>query len=235
MYKKKLLAFIPARGGSKRFPKKNIANFLKKPLISFPILEAIKSKLFQSVVVSTDSEEIKKIAKKFGAEIVIRSKENSSDIAHELDACREYLSILTKKGFGLPEYFCIIYPTAVLLKAKDFKNSYKLMQSSNNIDVVMGVSEFNYHPFKALTRKKNGLLKTVFKEEINSRSQSYHKMFASNGTLYWHKTKSFLDKKYFGHYADNLAGYIIDSKFPMDIDYKEDLDNLNAFFKLGRK
>ena len=60
-------------------------------------------------------------------------------------------------------------------------------------------------------------------------------MFASNGTLYWHQTKSFLDKKYFGHYADNLAGYIIDSKFPMDIDYKEDLDNLNAFFKLGRK
>lgn len=235
MLKKKLLAFIPARGGSKRFPKKNIANFLNKPLISYPIIEAKRSNLFDSIIVSSDSEEINNVAKKYGAETVIRSKKNASNIAHELDACREYLFFLEKKKSKLPDYFCIIYPTAVLLKSNDFKKSYKLMKSDNNIDVVMGISEFNYHPFKALTKKRNGLLKTVFKEQVKKRSQGYQKMFASNGTLYWHKTKSFLDKKYSGHYATNLAGYIVKSKVRMDIDYKEDLDDLNNYFNLGKR
>jgi pseudaminic acid cytidylyltransferase len=235
MLKKKLLAFIPARGGSKRFPKKNIAKFLNKPLISYPITEAIKSKLFETVIVSSDNKDIKNIATKYGAKTVNRSKKNSSNTAHELEACREYFSSLIKKGSILPDYFCIIYPTAVLLKAVDFKKSFNLMQENKDIDVVMGVSRFNYHPYKALAKNKKGLLKTIFKVESNLRSQNYRDMFASNGTLYWHNTKSFLDKKYFGHYANKLIGYIIESKIPMDIDYKEDLDNLNAFFKLGRR
>ena len=97
------IAFIPARGGSKRFPKKNIAKFFKKPLISYPIYEAIKSKVFTNVIVSTDDKQIMEIAKKYKADPVKRSKKNSDDNAHELEACREYFTNLSKKRIELPK------------------------------------------------------------------------------------------------------------------------------------
>ncbi len=232
--KEKLLAFIPARGGSKRFPKKNIAKFLKYPVIHYPIKEALGSKIFSDVIVSSDDNEIIKVAKQFGASTVERSKKNSSDSAHELEACREYLTILKKNKIKLPTFFCLIYPTAVLIKSKDFKKSFKLIKSRNDVDVVMAVSIFNYHPYKALALNKKGFLAPIFKKEYKKRSQTYNDMYASNGTFIWHRTKSFLDKKYLGHYAKNLIAYEINSKIPMDIDYKKDLDNLNAFFRSSK-
>ena len=234
MKKKNIIAFIPARGGSQRFPEKNIAKFLGKPLISYPIQEAKKSKIFDSIIVSTENEKISRVAKKYGAEVVKRSITNSSNTAHELSACKEYLLSLKKKDKVLPDFFCVIYPTAVLLKARDFKGSLKLFSSNDEIDVVMGVSKFNYHPYKALEIGRNGFLKAIFKAKCYGRSQAFPKMYASNGTLYWHKTKRFLDKKYNGHYSEKLVGYELNNIIPMDIDYKEDLKNLNDFYKLGR-
>jgi len=234
MPSKNIIAFIPARGGSKRFPGKNIAKFLGKPLISYPIQEAKHSKVFNKVLVSTDSIKISQVAKKYGAEVVKRSIKNSSNKAHELEACREYLLNLIKLNKSLPDLFCIIYPTAVLLKAKDLKKSLNIIKSNNSIDVVMGVSKYNYHPYKALVRKNNGFLKNLFKDKVNKRSQLYPDMLASNGTFYWHKTKRFLDKSYNGHYAKNLIGFELNNIIPMDIDYKEDLEKLNNFYKLGK-
>ena len=229
--KNKITAIIPARGNSKRFPKKNIAKFLNKPLISYPITEALKSKVFSNVIVSSDNEEIIKASKKYGANVIKRSKKNSSDAAHELEACREYFFSLSKNGLELPEYFCVIYPTAVLLKAKDFKNSFKLIKLNKKIDVVMGVSKYNYHPYKAMSCNKDGLLHPIFPEKTLQRSQKYKDMYCSNGTFYWHKTKCFLEKKYLGHYAQNIVGYLLKSNIPMDIDRLEDLNNLKAYFK----
>ena len=233
--KDRLLAFIPARGGSKRFPKKNIAKFLEYPLIYYPIKEALKSKIFFDVIVSTNDYEILSTAKQFGASTILRSKKNSSDTAHELEACREYLTILKKQNKPLPTFFCLIYPTAVLIKSKDFKHSYDLIKNKKNVDVVMSVSKFNYHPYKALVVSKKGYLTPIFKKKYSKRSQTYDEMYASNGTFIWHRTKSFLDKKYLGHYAENLIGYKINSKVPMDIDFKKDLDYLNDFFKPKKK
>jgi pseudaminic acid cytidylyltransferase len=235
MLSKNITAFIPARGGSQRFPKKNIARFLGKPLISYPIQEAISSKIFNKIIVSTESKKISQIAKKYGAEVVERSLKNSSNKAHELDACREYFLNLINLNKCLPDIFCVIYPTAVLLKAIDFKKSFKIIKSNNNIDVVMGVSKYNYHPYKALTPMKNGFLRSLSKENSNKRSQYYPDMFASNGTFYWHRTKRFLDKKYNGHYAKNLVGFELNNIIPMDIDYKEDLRKLNNLYKSSKK
>ena len=97
MAKNNIIAFIPARGGSKRFPGKNIAKFLGKPLISYPIKEAKKSKVFNRIIVSTDNKKIAKVAELYGATITKRSKKNSSSKAHELSALKEYL---------LPFCFC---------------------------------------------------------------------------------------------------------------------------------
>ena len=137
---------------------------MKSPLISYPIKEALQSKIFSDVIVSSDDDETIKIAKKYGALTVLRSKKNSSDIAHELEACREYFSILTKNKSTLPNFFCLIYPTAVLIKSKDLKNSYNLIKNKSEVDVVMGVSAFNYHPYKALVQNKNGFLTPIFKK-----------------------------------------------------------------------
>ena len=235
MNKINTIAFIPARGESQRFPKKNIANFLGKPLISYPIKEAISSNVFDSIIVSTENRKISEIAKKYGAEVTKRSFKSASNTAHELEACKEYFVGLKKKNKLLPDFFCVIYPTAVLLKAKDFKKSYKLFISNKKIDVVMGVSKYNYHPYKSLKLNGRGYLQPLFKEKCYSRSQNYPAMYASNGTFYWHNTKRFLDKKYEGHYAKNLVGFEIENIIPMDIDYKKDLKNLNKFYKLGRK
>ena len=95
----------------------------------------------------------------------------------------------------------------------------------------MGVSKYSYHPYKAMSVKKNGLLNPIFPDKTHQRSQKYKDMYSSNGTLYWHKTKCFLEKKYLGHYAQNLVGYIFKSNIPMDIDRIEDLTNLNIYFK----
>ena len=135
----------------------------------------------------------------------------------------------------MPDYFCVVYPTAVLVKSKDFKSSFKLFKEVRNIDVANGVSNFNYHPFKALYINKKGYLTPAFKKKFNKRSQTYQNMFASNGSFYWHNTKSFLDKKYLGHYAKKLIGYTMNSKVSTDIDYKKDLDDLNYFYRLKNK
>ena len=232
--KNSLLAFIPARGGSKRFPKKNIAHFFKKPLISYPIGEILKSKIFTNIIVSTDDKKIMEVSKKYGARTIKRSKKNSGDLIHELAACREYFSILQRQGCELPEYFCVIYPTAIFLKAKDIKKSFKLIDKNNKVDVVMGISKFNYHPYKAMFYNKRGYLSTVFVNKVKARSQYYENMYASNGTFYWHRTKSFLEKKYSGHYADNLIGYELESFSSMDIDYKKDLLNLKKIFRIQK-
>ena len=235
MLSKNIIAFIPASGWTQRFPEKNIAKFLGKPLISYPIQEAKNSRIFNKVIVSTDCKKISEIAKKSGAEVVDRSHKNSTNIAHELDACREYFLSLIDLNKSLPDYFCIIYPTAILLKAKDLKKSFKIIRSNNKVDVVMGVSKYNYHPYKALVSRKNGFLRALFNDQSKKRSQYYPDTCASNGTFYWHRTKRFLDKKYIGHYAKNLVGFELNNIIPMDIDYKEDLKKLNDFYKFGKK
>ena len=77
------------------------------------------------------------VSKRYGASPIKRSKKNSGDSIHELASCREYFSILQRKGYKLPEYFCVIYPTAIFLKAKDIKKSFKLIDKNNKVDVVM--------------------------------------------------------------------------------------------------
>ena len=108
MNKINTIAFIPARGESQRFPKKNIANFLGKPLISYPIKEAISSNVFDSIIVSTENRKISEIAKKYGAEVTKRSFKSASNTAHELEACKEYFVGLKKK-INFYRIFFVLY------------------------------------------------------------------------------------------------------------------------------
>ena len=123
-----ILAIIPARGGSKRIKNKNIKNFFKKPIISYPINEAIKSKIFDKIIVSTDSDKIRKISQKFGANVFFkRPKKLSGDKVSDKLVIKHAIEWVTKH-IGKVRYVCVIYPTAALIKKKDLKKSFNTIK-----------------------------------------------------------------------------------------------------------
>ena len=127
MRKLKTIAIIPARGGSKRIPRKNIKDFLGKPIIAYSIEAAIQSKLFDEVMVSTDDDEIAEIAKKYGASVpFMRSEENADDYATLADVLEEVILNIGIKE-GLFEYACCILPTSPLIREKKLKEGFDLL------------------------------------------------------------------------------------------------------------
>ena len=127
-----ILAIIPARGGSKRIKNKNIKNFFKKPIISYPINEAIKSKIFDKIIVSTDSDKIRKISQKFGANVFFkRPKKLSGDKVSDKLVIKHAIEWVTKH-IGKVRYVCVIYPTAALIK-KDLKKSFNTIKKNNGV------------------------------------------------------------------------------------------------------
>ena len=129
----KTIALILARGGSKGIPNKNIKNFCGKPIIFWPIKTLIETKLFDKIIVSTDSEKIAKISLNHGAKIFRRSKNSATDYAHETVSLREYLVSLRKSKKKVPSLICMIYPTAILLKPKDIRLSLKIIKKKTKV------------------------------------------------------------------------------------------------------
>ena len=126
-----MIAIITARGGSKRIPKKNIKDFLGKPIISYSIEAALNSKLFDRVMVSTDSEEIKNVAIKYGAEVpFMRSEKTSNDFATTRDVLIEVIDEYKKIGVEFSEFACI-YPTAPFITKDLLIEAYNKFKSEN--------------------------------------------------------------------------------------------------------
>jgi len=134
----KAICIIPARGGSKRIPKKNIKDFLGKPLIAYSIETAKKSKLFEKVVVTTDDEAIANIAKEYGAEVpFLRPAKLSDDFSSSGDAVEHALKFLQERGEKY-DFLCTIYATAPLLQVEYLKQGLEALQ--NNPDAHMAFS-----------------------------------------------------------------------------------------------
>lgn len=218
-----VIAIIPARGGSKRLPRKNILPVNGRPMIAWTIETAIKSGIFDSVIVSTDDDEIGNIAQKEGARHIKRPAEFSTDSAHEHDAYRHVLDTLKAEGV-VPDAFCAIYPTAALLLPEDLQGAYKALKDKN-ADVVMGVSAYPIHPFKSLEEGPNGFLKMVYPDWCKKQSQTYPHYVASNGTLYFMRTTPFLAAP--NYYPEKLASYEIPYERAVDVDTHEDYKMLD--------
>jgi len=184
----KALAIIPARGGSKRVPNKNIKYFLGKPIISYPIKIALRSKLFNEVIVSTDSKKIAEIAKKYGAKVPFyRSRKNSDDYATTSDVLKEVLLEYKKSGKEF-KYFCCIYPTAVFATVKLLKKGLNLLKKKN-VDSVIPVTPFEY-PIQRALKIEDGFLKWRQAKYRKSRSQDLEELYHDCGMFYWCKTFS---------------------------------------------
>jgi pseudaminic acid cytidylyltransferase len=177
------VAIIPARGGSKRIPRKNIRNFLGKPIIQYSIDAALQSELFATVMVSTDDEEIAEVARKCGASVpFMRSARNSDDHATTVDVLEEVVAQLEGSG-KIFQDACCIYATAAFVTAEHLRQGYKKMKDAN-FDSVFPVVPFSYPIWRGL-ELVNGKLQMVWREYEKARSQDLKKVYHDAGQWYW--------------------------------------------------
>ncbi len=188
----KNLAIIPARGGSKRIPKKNIKDFLSKPIIAYSIETALKCDFFDTVMVSTDDREIADIAKQFGASIPFwRSKENASDYATTVDVLLEVIKMYEQEATFF-DNVCCIYPTAPFITIQDLKQGLKFL---NSVSSCLPVVEFEFPIFRALKNDKNQTIRFAWPEHEKTRSQDLETFYHDAGQWYWIQTRALLQQK----------------------------------------
>jgi N-acylneuraminate cytidylyltransferase len=210
---KKYACLIPARGNSKRFPRKNIALLKGKPVLGYVIEAALSSKLFPDVWVSTDDAEIASVARQFGAKVHTRPPALAADNATMMDVCLNFMDGLDKQGQS-PEVFCLMLPTAALVRAEDLTGAARLLDEKS-ADMVMAVTSYLESPFWAL-HESAGFLKTFFGQEYLVASQKLPKVCVDNGYFYFAKTEALRREKTW--YSQKLVGFPIPRERSMDID-----------------
>lgn len=211
------LCIIPARGGSKRIPKKNIKNFHGKPIIAYTINTALKSGLFDEVMVSTDCENIKTISEKYGASVpFMRSDVTSNDTASTISVIREVIAEYKRNGKEF-EYVCCFYPTAPLVKVSDLTNGLKLL-INNPCDTVLPIVKFSYPVWRGLRQNSKGQIKLIWSEFLNSRSQDLEPVFHDAGQWYWIKAKSI----HLETFESECLGIVLNEEEVQDIDNESD-------------
>jgi pseudaminic acid cytidylyltransferase len=188
------LAIIPARGGSKRIPRKNIKAFCGKPIIQYSIEAALKSRYFDEVMVSTDDSEIREVAIQTGANVpFLRSSGNANDFATTADVIAEVLNEYSKLGVYF-DYACCIYPTAPFVTPEKLRQGYDLM-IANNFDVVFPVCAFSFPILRSLIVDPDGQVRMNWPENQLKRSQDLKNSFHDTGQFYWFNVEDFNNQK----------------------------------------
>lgn len=214
---KSILALIPARGGSKRLPRKNVLPFMGKPLISWTIDAALKSKYIDRVVVSTEDNEIADIAQEYGAEVpFIRPKEIATDEATTIDVALHTISTLIKLGHNY-DLILLLQPTSPLRSAEDINKIIELLDTSNS-DCVISVCEAEHSPLWSNTLPESKSLSGFLKKEIlNKRSQDLDKYYRLNGSMYLCKINRLMAENTF-FIKDKSIAYEMTQESSVDID-----------------
>lgn len=216
----KPIALIPARGGSKRLPRKNILPLNGKPLLAYVLEMAENSGIFSKVYVSSEDQEIQEIGRKYGGEIIIRPVEMASDRSTMINV---YEHAVNHLNLTEEQWVCILYPTAVLLTGKTLINSWSYLidkLKSQKVSSLMGVSCYPYPPVQALIENKSGYLEYFLPEFKSIQSQFHPELCVSNGTFCWLHVKETLAEMTF--YTENLLGFLVSDDEVCDIDYEED-------------
>jgi len=227
MYKNKtFLAIIPARGGSKRLPRKNILDLNGKPLIAWSIEAGLKSKYVDRVIVSSDSDAILDISKKYKADIIKRPDTLSSDTSSSIDAI-----IHTLKNMKEYDYVILLQPTSPLRSSKHIDESIELL-FEKEADAIIGVCEMEHSPLWSNTLDKNLSMKGFLKEEISiKRSQDLDTYYRINGAIYITNREKLLEEKSF-FLKDNIFAYIMNRESSIDIDKEIDFKMAEFFLNV---
>lgn len=224
----KKLAIITARGGSKRIPRKNIKDFLGKPIIAYSIEAALESGVFDEVMVSTDDEEIAEISRKYGAKVpFMRSEKTSNDFASTTDVIIEVLDEYKKRGEDFEVAACI-YPTAPFVTGKKLKEAVEKLEGSD-ADTLIPVVNFSYPPQRALVINDG---KLIFRkpEFMQSRSQDLEPWYHDVGQFYVLRTEAF--RKNLALMAGNILPLVVSELEVQDIDNETDWQIAEMKYKL---
>jgi pseudaminic acid cytidylyltransferase len=221
------IAIIPARGGSKRIPRKNIKDFLGKPLIVYSIETALKSKLFDKVIVSTDDENIAKIAVKYGAEVpFVRPIELSDDFTGTNDVIQHTLEYLKSIGEDY-DYYCTIYATAPLLQSKYLRQGFEALKDSDAVN-AFAVTSMPFPIQRTFKIDENNRCLMFQKEHYKTRSQDLEVAYQDAGQFYWTKLNKESDKIMFG---EDSIPIILPRHLVQDIDTLEDWERAESLYK----
>jgi len=222
------IAIIPARGGSKRIPRKNIKKFQGKPLIVYSIEAALKSNCFDRVIVSTDDSEIAAIAKEYGAGIpFLRPDSVSDDYATTIDVIKHSINELNLKNSDI---ICCLYATAPFVQTSDLQKACQML-IDEKLDYVFSATEFSFPIQRAIKIKNNGLVDMFQKEHINTRSQDLEKSYHDAGQFYFGYSESFIkDKKFF--YDSKSKALLLPTYRVQDIDTLDDWKRAEMIYKL---
>ena len=225
----KSVAVIPARGGSKRIPRKNIRSFCGKPIISYSISCALRSELFDEVIVSTDDDEIATIARKYGATVDELRPDNISDdrtgvlavVAHELMKLEE-------QGVK-PTTACLIYATAPMIRESDLIESFKVFEAGD-IDFVFSAAEFTSPIFRSFTILPDGSAQMFKPEHYDSNSQELPRAYHDAAQFCWGNPDAIMDPDAIV-FSERSKPYVLPANLVNDIDTPEDWTRAEWLFQ----
>lgn len=222
MEKKKILAIIPARGGSKGLPGKNIKKLNDKPLIAYSIEEALRSQLIDRVMVSTDSEEIAAISKQYGAEIpFIRPAELATDTASSVDVVIHAIEYLKENQNYIPEYVVLLQCTTPFKTSEDIDGTIEKC-IKENMDAAVSICEAEVNPYWTVKFEGNKLKDVIPGGNAITARQLLPKAYRLNGGIYVVKTEVFLNERNF--MPKHTTGYIMSQERSIDIDTADDFE-----------
>lgn len=214
------IAIITARGGSKRIPRKNIRDFMGKPMLAYAIDAALNAEIFDEVMVSTDDDEIAQIAKQYGAVVpFMRSAQAANDFATTTDVLGEVIENYKKIGKTFHK-FCCIYPCVPFLTSEILKNANETFTKNENLDCLIPIVRFSFPIQRAFRVNDKKMLEFREPKHALTRSQDLEPMYHDVGMFYFAKTDSFI--KHNALITPN-TGYIeMDESIIQDIDNESD-------------
>ena len=223
------IAIIPARGGSKRIPNKNIRLFCGQPIISYSINAAFKTGIFDEVIVSTDDEEIAKVSRKLGASVYeLRPPDISDDKTGVLAVAVYELSRLAKIG-KTPNDICLIYATAPLIRHQDIVSSHDLFKSSQK-DFVFAAAEYTAPIFRAFTILKDGTAKMLQPENYHVNSQDLPTAYHDAGQFCWGRSQAMMEPEPVV-FSERGVPFVLPAIRVVDIDTYDDWDRAEWLYK----
>ena len=222
------VAILPARGGSKRIPRKNILDFEGKPMLAWPIAAALDSGLFDKVVVSTDDAEVAAVARAHGAETpFFRPAELADDHTGVLDVMRHAIAALG----GEIDYACLIYPTAPMLRAAYLRQGYETLAGRPDKSFALAVTSFAFPVQRAVRITADGALEALYPQYRQTRSQDLEPAYHDAGQFCWGRARAWLDGE--AMFSPVTLPVILPRTLVQDIDTPEDWERAELLFRLA--
>lgn len=227
------IAVIPARGGSKRIPGKNIRNFCGKPIIAYSIEAALQSGVIDRVVLSTDDERIAEVAREYGAETpFVRPAELADDITPTVPVIRHAVQWVLA-NWGPVARVCCIYATAPFITAADLRGAYERLVHDGVTGYVFTATSFGFPIQRGFRISEAGYCEMFHPENYNTRSQDLEEAYQDAGQFYWGSTEAYLSDKIF--FSTDSKPYLLHRHRVQDIDTAEDWTRAELMWRLLRE